>query len=126
MVYVSTRIQQSPSPEVKYISLEAYMVLLAASAPTLRPLVRRMGTCSDHVKGQSSSLPLRKLNYSSRESRKKGNDEFYILTEDSPSWPGGNRPDRIVGVGPDSMEVTEDVDGIHKMTTVSVLQESGI
>ena len=108
----------------KLFSLEAYMVLLAASIPTLRPLIRKSGTRSDYGKEQSPSFGLRDAQPDrnlGNSSRKNADDQLYMLSDRFTSWSADNQPNTSVGQGSIN-EAAEDMVGINMTTTVTVLR----
>jgi hypothetical protein len=97
------------------------MALLAASIPTLRPLIRAADPTRSRTDKQSGSYAFRNLKQAiSKSYPTRGKDGRFLVLSDSPqAWASEERLNVIVGQG--SVSNTDDIsDGINKTTTVTV------
>ncbi|KAF2658530.1 hypothetical protein K491DRAFT_676349 [Lophiostoma macrostomum CBS 122681] len=103
-----------------YLVLEAYMVLLAASIPTLRPLIRGVSTGSSRGNsGKSGSYALRKLNQTTVGSSSRDDGRFFMLDGETPPGQSAEGLDISIGKGSIKDDV-EAKDGINKTTTLTI------
>ncbi|KAH7123585.1 integral membrane protein [Dendryphion nanum] len=105
-------------------TLEAYMVLLAASIPTLRPLAKLGATkrsAADSGSGGSYSLRNRGITtIGSYPTRRKGDNQFYMLSETQQTWTSEEGMNKAVAEQGSIREDIENTAGISKTTTVTV------
>ncbi|KAF2438305.1 hypothetical protein P171DRAFT_504428 [Karstenula rhodostoma CBS 690.94] len=104
-------------------TLEAYMVLLAASIPTLKPVVRKRGNQSRRSKDRSSSFTLRKAAHGVSLSRRTEDGQWAILSEDIPSWNGNDSHNKTTDVKLGNINTSGNAEGINKTTTVTVSRQ---
>ena len=99
--------------------LEAYMVLIAASIPTLKPVIRRKGTETGRSDDHSSSFTLRKI--SNAVGRYRGTDgQWATLSEDIPSSNDGDSHIPNTGAHSSNLDTSANTSGITKSTTVTL------
>ena len=96
------------------------MVLLAASIPTLKPVVRTKGTQSGRSNDNSASFTLRKAAQGVGISRRTENDEWAILSEDASPWHGNDSQNMTTDMHLGDINALANGSGITKSTTVTV------
>jgi len=115
------------SSSLMVIRLEAYMVLIAASIPTLRPLVKGVGSVGSRGdRGKLTSYALRNLNndtIGSTPRRNKGR-KFDVLSDSLQASASEEQLNMTVGVSQGSFQdYSECSEGINKTTTVTVTEQ---
>jgi len=98
------------------------MVLLAASIPTLRPLMKGVGPSNSRgdygERGGSYALRNLKQNTIGSYPRRGDDDHFVVLSGGPQAWASEER--LHVSVGRGSTKDDDELDGINKTTTVTV------
>ncbi|KAK3207682.1 hypothetical protein GRF29_96g28712 [Pseudopithomyces chartarum] len=103
-----------------WFTLEAYMVLLAASIPTLKPVVRKNASQSGRSNDHSASFTLRKAAHGVGISRRTEDDSWAILSGDASSWQGNDGQPMTTDMHLGDINTAGNTSGITKSTTVTV------
>lgn len=96
------------------------MVLLAASIPTLKPVVRKNASQSGRSNDHSASFTLRKAAHGVGISRRTEDDSWAILSGDASSWQGNDGQPMTTDMHLGDINTAGNTSGVTKSTTVTV------